>query len=77
MAFNELIAPEDDELDYQIVKDLHRTGCSSFSGLENDQERALLKRVLLAYARWNKSVGYCQVHALAYRVVSRWENMLS
>lgn len=60
MAFNEMIAPEDDELDYQIVKDLHRTGCSSFSGLENDQERALLKRVLLAYARWNKSVGYCQ-----------------
>ena len=60
MAFNELIDPEDDELDYQIVKDLHRTGCSSFSGLDNDHERALLKRVLLAYARWNKSVGYCQ-----------------
>ena len=60
MAFNEMIDPEDDELDYQIVKDLHRTGCSSFSGRENDQERALLKRVLLAYARWNKAVGYCQ-----------------
>jgi len=60
MAFNDVVAPEDDELDYQIVKDLHRTGCSSFSGLENDHERALLKRVLLAYARWNKDVGYCQ-----------------
>jgi hypothetical protein len=60
MAFNDMINPDDDELDYQIVKDLHRTGCSSFSGLDNDQERAVLKRVLLAYARWNKDVGYCQ-----------------
>ena len=24
------------------------------------RERAILKRVLLGYARWNKSVGYCQ-----------------
>ena len=68
MAFNEMIDPEDDELDYQIVKDLHRTGCSSFSGLENDQERALLKRVLLAYARWNKSVGYCQGNEISWIV---------
>ena len=42
------------------LQDLHRTGCSGFSGHDNDQERALLKRVLLAYARWNKQVGYCQ-----------------
>ena len=24
------------------------------------EERASLKRILLAYARWNKVVGYCQ-----------------
>ena len=27
---------------------------------DTDEEKASLKRVLLAYARWNKSVGYCQ-----------------
>lgn len=42
------------------VKDLHRTGCSSYCGQEAEQDRVVLKRVLLAYARWNKSVGYCQ-----------------
>lgn len=41
-------------------KDLHRTGCSSYCGQEAEQDRVVLKRVLLAYARWNKSVGYCQ-----------------
>lgn len=42
------------------LKDLHRTGCSSYCGQEAEQDRVVLKRVLLAYARWNKSVGYCQ-----------------
>ncbi|XP_063477314.1 TBC1 domain family member 30 isoform X3 [Symphalangus syndactylus] len=41
-------------------KDLHRTGCSSYCGQEAEQDRVVLKRVLLAYARWNKTVGYCQ-----------------
>ena len=36
---------------------MHRTGCSN---VDNEQDRALLKRVLLAFARYNKSVGYCQ-----------------
>uniref|UniRef100_A0A8C2GDR9 TBC1 domain family, member 30 n=1 Tax=Cyprinus carpio TaxID=7962 RepID=A0A8C2GDR9_CYPCA len=27
---------------------------------EAEQDRVVLKRVLLAYARWNKTVGYCQ-----------------
>uniref|UniRef100_A0A673FIF7 TBC1 domain family, member 30 n=1 Tax=Sinocyclocheilus rhinocerous TaxID=307959 RepID=A0A673FIF7_9TELE len=40
--------------------DLHRTGCSSYCGQEAEQDRVVLKRVLLAYARWNKTVGYCQ-----------------
>uniref|UniRef100_A0A8C9YWY3 TBC1 domain family member 30 n=1 Tax=Sander lucioperca TaxID=283035 RepID=A0A8C9YWY3_SANLU len=59
-AFNERSNPDDDSLGIQIVKDLHRTGCSSYCGQEGEQDRVVLKRVLLAYARWNKSVGYCQ-----------------
>lgn len=59
-AFNDRSNPDDHELGIQIVKDLHRTGCSSFSGSDNEQDRALLKRVLLAFARYNKTVGYCQ-----------------
>ncbi|XP_058479580.1 TBC1 domain family member 30 isoform X6 [Solea solea] len=59
-AFNERSNPDDDSLGVQIVKDLHRTGCSSYCGQEGEQDRVVLKRVLLAFARWNKSVGYCQ-----------------
>ncbi|PWA22204.1 hypothetical protein CCH79_00017435 [Gambusia affinis] len=59
-TFNERSNPDDDSLGIQIVKDLHRTGCSSYCGQEGEQDRVVLKRVLLAYARWNKSVGYCQ-----------------
>lgn len=59
-AFNERSNPDDDSLGIQIVKDLHRTGCSSYCGQEGEQDRVVLKRVLLAYARWNKAVGYCQ-----------------
>ncbi|XP_041637125.1 TBC1 domain family member 30 isoform X2 [Cheilinus undulatus] len=59
-AFNERSNPDDDSLGIQIVKDLHRTGCSSYCGQEGEMDRVVLKRVLLAYARWNKTVGYCQ-----------------
>ncbi|KAG0432809.1 hypothetical protein HPB47_020485, partial [Ixodes persulcatus] len=58
VCFNERCNPDDHNLGVQI--DLHRTGCSLFSGELAEQNQALLKRVLLAYARWNKSVGYCQ-----------------
>ncbi|GAA56953.1 TBC1 domain family member 30 [Clonorchis sinensis] len=57
LAFNDRSNPDDDSLGSQIVKDLHRTGCEQFG---SDEDRAALKRVLLAYARWNKRVGYCQ-----------------
>jgi hypothetical protein len=71
------LSRDDDELGIQIVKDLHRTGCSTFSGQENDQDRALLKRVLLAFARYNKSVGYCQgfniIAALILEIVDKKE----
>uniref|UniRef100_T1J0F6 TBC1 domain family member 30 n=1 Tax=Strigamia maritima TaxID=126957 RepID=T1J0F6_STRMM len=60
VCFNERSNPDDDELGTQIVKDLHRTGCSLFCGEDAQPNQALLKRVLLAYARWNKVVGYCQ-----------------
>nr|XP_006130265.1 TBC1 domain family member 30 isoform X4 [Pelodiscus sinensis] len=59
-TFNDQSNPDDDSMGIQIVKDLHRTGCSSYCGQEAEQDRVVLKRVLLAYARWNKSVGYCQ-----------------
>lgn len=52
---------DDEELGAQIVKDLHRTGSSLFSGPNGNINQAKLKRVLLGYARWNPEVGYCQV----------------
>lgn len=59
-VFSERFNPDDDRLDNQIVKDLHRTGYTKMSGENSEEERMVLKRVLLAYARWNKEVGYCQ-----------------
>lgn len=56
-CFSEWSHPADSELGVQIVKDLHRTGCSLFCGEDGQENQALLKRVLLAYARWNKAVG--------------------
>ncbi len=57
------------------LQDLHRTGCSLFSGEDALPNQALLKRVLLAYARWNKTVGYCQglnvLAALLLEVMNR------
>ena len=77
IAFNDRSNPDDDELGVQIVKDLHRTGCSAFSGQDNEQDRALLKRVLLAFARYNKSIGYCQgfniIAALILEIVDKKE----
>ena len=59
-------------------QDLHRTGCSGFNGQDNEEDRAVLKRVLLAYARWNKQVGYCQgfnvLAALILDVMDRKED---
>lgn len=58
---NETWLDDDEELGAQIVKDLHRTGSSLFSGPNGSINQAKLKRVLLGYARWNPEVGYCQV----------------
>lgn len=55
---------DDEELGIQIVKDLHRTGSSLFSGPNGSINQAKLKRVLLGYARWNPEVGYCQVNMI-------------
>ncbi|GFR60841.1 TBC1 domain family member 30 [Elysia marginata] len=78
LVFNERSNPDDEQLGEQIVKDLHRTGCSNFSGEENEEDRAILKRLLLAYARWNKRVGYCQgfnvIAALLLNVMDRRED---
>ena len=56
-TFSEYATPKDDALGSQIVKDLHRTGDTGFT---SEEEHAVLKRVLLAYARFNQSTGYCQ-----------------
>ena len=53
--FNSTLTDDDKHLDYQIVKDLHRT---ANIGSTYDQQR--LKRILLAYARYNPECGYCQ-----------------
>lgn len=60
LLLNDHLNPEEEALGMQIVKDLHRTGCSGFCGENNERERHVLKRVLLAYARFRPSVGYCQ-----------------
>lgn len=60
-----------------VLQDLHRTGCSLFCGTSGEQNQGVLKRVLLAYARWNKLVGYCQgfnmLAALILEVMDRCE----
>ncbi|KRT78697.1 GTPase activator protein [Oryctes borbonicus] len=77
-CFSEWSHPADAELGVQIVKDLHRTGCSLFCGEDGQENQALLKKVLLAYARWNKNVGYCQgfnmLAALILQVTEKCES---
>ncbi|XP_043481118.1 uncharacterized protein LOC122510496 isoform X3 [Leptopilina heterotoma] len=79
VCFNEWSNPDDEELGSQIVKDLHRTGCSLFCGAAGRDNQAVLRRVLLGFARWNKSVGYCQglnvLAALILQVVDRAESL--
>lgn len=53
----------EERLGRQIEKDLHRTGFSvSGSAVlgATEVDQTVLKRVLTAYARWNRRVGYCQ-----------------
>jgi hypothetical protein len=61
-----------------IFQDLHRTGCSLFCGEDAEANQLMLKRVLLAYARWNKSIGYCQgfnmLAALILEVMDKQES---
>ena len=68
--------PGDEALDAQIVKDLHRTGNTGFT---TEEEHGILKRVLLAYARYNKATGYCQgfniLAALILKVVEFDEHL--
>jgi len=63
-VFSDRVCSTDETLGNQIVKDLHRTGGSGFTNSSSQdakaKDRLLLKRVLLAYARWNQDVGYCQ-----------------
>jgi len=56
-AFQEIISRDDEQFLNQIVKDLHRTGSEQTSTAD---DRHCLQRVLLGFARYNKSIGYCQ-----------------
>ncbi|CAK9295603.1 unnamed protein product [Gordionus sp. m RMFG-2023] len=61
VCFNDNTNPDDYDLDAQIIKDLHRTNTAGVSGSSlSEEDRVILKRVLLAFARWNKKIGYCQ-----------------
>ncbi|KAK6057716.1 TBC domain protein [Cooperia oncophora] len=52
---------------FHLIQDLHRTGWSGF-----DDEKKL-KQVLLAYARFNKAIGYCQgFNVIAASNPSKW-----
>ena len=59
-----------------IFQDLHRTGTTGFT---TEEEHAILKTVLLAYARHNQAIGYCQgfniLAALILKVVDFDERM--
>ncbi|EUB64793.1 TBC1 domain-containing protein [Echinococcus granulosus] len=48
----------EERLGRQIEKDLHRTGSGAI--VTTEANRTALKRVLTAYTRWNRRVGYCQ-----------------
>lgn len=53
--FSDQLTEDDKLMDYQIVKDLHRT-----ANIGSNEEQQRLKRILLAYARYNTDCGYCQ-----------------
>ncbi|XP_043572541.1 TBC1 domain family member 30-like isoform X2 [Chiloscyllium plagiosum] len=57
---NEQRNPNEDALGIQIDKDLRQSSLNHYSGTDVEQFHSALKRLLLAYANWNKSVGYCQ-----------------
>ena len=77
MWFSENCRADDEELNIQIVKDLHRTGSSWLSGPSGASNQEKLKRVLIGYSRFNPVVGYCQgfnmIGALILQVMGKNE----
>lgn len=53
---------DDEELGIQIVKDLHRTGSSLFSGPNGNLHQAKLKRILLGFSRYNKTGAFLSIY---------------
>ncbi|CAI4227107.1 unnamed protein product [Auanema sp. JU1783] len=66
-VFSDRLQENDELIHSQIIKDLHRTGWEGF------KEEKKLKQLLLAFARYNKDIGYCQgfniIGALILQVV--------
>ncbi|XP_078054050.1 TBC1 domain family member 30-like [Mustelus asterias] len=50
----------EDALGIQIDKDLRQSSSNFYGGSDVAQFHIALKRLLLAYARWNKRICYCQ-----------------
>ncbi|XP_041052039.1 TBC1 domain family member 30-like [Carcharodon carcharias] len=50
----------EDELGIQIDKDLQQSSSNFYGGSDVAQFHNALKRLLLAYAHWNKRICYCQ-----------------
>ncbi|XP_067913388.1 TBC1 domain family member 30-like [Heterodontus francisci] len=51
---------DEDALGIQIDKDLRQSSSNLYSGPDVEPFHSALKRLLLAYAHWNKRIGYCQ-----------------
>uniref|UniRef100_UPI00398F5FE6 TBC1 domain family member 30-like n=1 Tax=Pristiophorus japonicus TaxID=55135 RepID=UPI00398F5FE6 len=51
---------DEDALGIQIDKDLHQSSSNLYSGTDMEPFHSALKRLLLAYAHWNRRIGYCQ-----------------
>eukprot|EP00062_Callorhinchus_milii_P014252 gi/632963177/ref/XP_007897736.1/ PREDICTED: TBC1 domain family member 30-like [Callorhinchus milii] len=68
---------DENALGVQIDKDLRQSSCEVSWGPDVESSRSVVKRLLLAYARWNKSVGYCRAFiepvALILEVMGRDE----
>ncbi|XP_067863952.1 TBC1 domain family member 30-like [Heptranchias perlo] len=51
---------DEDALGIQIDKDLRQFSSNLYSGADVEPFYSALKRLLLAYAHWNRRIGYCQ-----------------
>ncbi|XP_078276471.1 TBC1 domain family member 30-like [Rhinoraja longicauda] len=51
---------DQDALGVRVEKDLRQSSLKRYGGADQKRFAAALKRLLVAYARWNERTGYCQ-----------------